>query len=117
MENTRRAGPRHLSLPGRFDPRFRAGDSVADTRWPGSAATLPARHWKGEFQHAGHDTRQRFVPPGRREKEETMQAITHTAALQLARLTRRALTRLSRRSVTAGVYLREAGVDVDRLTA
>lgn len=44
-----------------------------------------------------------------------MQRLAYTALVRLAEFTRRGLTRLARRSVTAGLLLQHAGVDVDRL--
>ena len=42
--------------------------------------------------------------------------LTGNALLASAKLTRRALKRITQRSVTAGLYLQAAGVDVDRLS-
>jgi hypothetical protein len=43
-----------------------------------------------------------------------MERLTHTA-LALAKLARRGLRRLARRSISAELLLMEAGVDVERL--
>lgn len=46
-----------------------------------------------------------------------MHRLTHAVLIRAARLTRSILTRACRRNITAGLYLRAAGVDVDRLAA
>lgn len=46
-----------------------------------------------------------------------MDHFTHAVGIRAARLVRRLLTRICRGNITAGLYLRAAGVDVDRLAA